>query len=150
MTSSIDVVQFHQCKIQNINPTPFAAFPTSLGQTCKLSVCYCQNTIVDCLAFAELPAAIRGGELGSEDQEITVLPLLHPLADPLLRLFVLAAVGSVIEVATSVIVGVEELEGLGLVHALPMNPALFTPTRSVMSDQICRLATDNEIADFEL
>ena len=40
---------------------------------------------------------IRRGELGSDNHEVPVLALFHPLTDPLLRLLVLIVVGPVAE-----------------------------------------------------
>jgi hypothetical protein len=62
--------------------------------------------VVDRLTLTHFMAPIRSCELGSEDDEIAVSSLLHPLADPFLGLLVLVVVGGVDEVATGVVVGV--------------------------------------------
>jgi len=61
---------------------------------------------VDRLALAVLVRVVRGGELGSQDDEVAVLLLLHPLADPALGLLVLIVVGRVNHVTASFVEGV--------------------------------------------
>lgn len=67
-------------------------------------------------ALAVLVDRVRGRELGGQDDLVTDPTLLHPLAQPALRLLVLVVVGRVDHVAAGVVEGVQELEGLLLAH----------------------------------
>jgi hypothetical protein len=65
--------------------------------------------VVDRLTLAHLITPVRSCELGSEDDEVAVSSLLHPLADPFLGLLVLVVVGGVDEVAAGVVICVQQL-----------------------------------------
>ena len=65
--------------------------------------------VVDRLTLTHFITPVRSCELGSEDDEVAVSSLLHPLADPFFGLLVLVIVGGVDEVAAGVVVGVQQL-----------------------------------------
>lgn len=70
------------------------------------------------LDLAGLVHAVGRGILGREDDLVAHIARLHPFAQPLFRVFVLVVVGSIDEVATVLVEGVEDLKR-GLFVAFP-------------------------------